>query len=386
MMKIRYSICIALCAAVFAGCASNGGYVPAQQDDEMIAVRLSATGKSVQVTRAGIDPSLTSIYNATLVVFAWDGTNDNTTVWSQTRTIDYAGGERLYLRPGSYKIFAVANLDDSWCPNGNAATYLDDVTTIAGLESKYILAASPLGPNPGKVPMITGTTSTPIAEITIDSPVTTATTTIELELRSLYTKMSINIYNRTDAAGTVQSGVAPQGYYTENLPTASYLVEQASDYAYTNTLYAQSALVTPLPATDGQIYEFTQQPGNYYNKRVVDVYCLENRRGDVTVTDAHDRRDDAPEYATATHIMSTVTGQNNVLDTYIYPGKGRTAEANDPDTDDIGNYDVDRNSIYHINVIINGTAEITVDSRREYLERLVCGTLTPPVNGNGADF
>lgn len=369
MKKIIYSAFTVLCVAVLAGCARDGEHVPA--GDEAVAIELSVVGGSVQVTRAGIDPSLTTIYNATFVVF--DAANSD--AWLQTKTINYAGGERLYLRPGNYKIFAAANIDPA---------YLSGVTSITALNSVYIPAASPFGPKPAMVPMITGTTGTPIEEITIDSPITT--TSFELEMRSLYAKMSINIYNRTDSSGTVQSGVNPQGYYTENLPTASYLVEQASDYAYTNTLYAQSALVTTLPALVTGLFEFTQQPGNYYNKRIVDIYSLENRRGDVTLTNANDRRADAPAYATVTHIMSAVTGSGNLLDTYVFPGKGRAVEANDPDIDNIGNYDIDRNAIYYVNVIINGTGDVINDSRREYLERVVCGSLTPPTNGTGADF
>ena len=379
MKKIIYSICTVLCAAAFAGCERNEDDRPQRQSDEMVAIELSVAGGSTQITRAGIDPTLTAIDSVTFIVF--DAASSN--AWLQTKTIDYAGGERLFLRAGgSYNIFAVANLDDSYCPNGDAGTYLNDVTTVAGLDSKYILAASALGSKQGKVPMITGTTATPLEQIVIPSPITVPTTSFELELRSLYTKVSVNIYNLTSGGG---SGVTPGGYLTEDLPTASYLVEQTDDYAYLNTLYSRSAFTTPLPVAGGS-YTFDQLPGKTYNKCSVDVYCLENRRGDGVLVDVYDRRDEAPAYATAIRILSTVTGRNDLLDTYLFPGKGRSVEANNPDVDKIYNYDIDRNSIYHINVIINGTADVTLDSRREYIEREVCGGIEDPDSGTGADF
>lgn len=373
---------------MLAGCSGSDEYSPEDQDG-LVAIELSAAEGSVEVTRAGIDATLaTTIDNVTFVVF--DGTND---VVVQRKTVNYAGGERLYLRPGSYRIFAVANLDDDNCPNGDAAAYLSGITNIAGLSGAgmYIWATQTtpaLGSKPAKVPMITGTTSTPLAALTIPASLTT-TTSFDLKLRSLYTKVEVNIYNKVTSEdnATVTSGVTPLRYYIEDLPAASWLVDHPSDYTETSltTLYTESGLVT-LPAPGSTIVEFPQLSGSYYNKTTVEVYMLENRRGDRTVPTANDRRAEAPDYATIFSLMSSVTGRDDLLASYILPGKGRAGENSYPDN--IENYDIDRNSIYHINVIINGAnpANIIIDSRREFLERVVCGQIEDPTPGPGADF
>ncbi|MDL2255427.1 hypothetical protein LJC38_02450 [Parabacteroides sp. OttesenSCG-928-K15] len=362
IQTILYTIYILFLLTTLAGCSNTE--IPIEEDD-LVAIELVGLNGSVQVSRAGIDPSLTAIHNATIIVF--DGTEDKVL---HRRTINYTDGERVYLkRGGTYKVFVIANLDDDNCPNGDAATYFDDVTNIAHLDNKYFISSAEPGEAPAKMPMISGTTSDPLHSVTIPpAPLAVADTKVTLELRSLYTKVSVNIYNKVNGGG---SGVELLSYYASNLPVYSWIVEQASDYPQTldpkTTGYDRSSLM--------DIRQPTQTTEDYACHSF-DVYCLENRRGSVAgLTNPYYRKAQAPEYAFEINFQGNISN-NKVLQTYLLVGKDN----------DNSNFDVDRNCIYTVNVYVNSTTNISSDSRRMSLDVVVCGELESPEDGEGKEF
>jgi hypothetical protein len=99
----------------------------------------------------------------------------------------------------------------------------------------------------------------------------------------------------------------------------------------------------------------------------------------------YERKEKAP--ANALEFTFISEANSKMLYTYVLIGKGRDL-LEPPDTQ-FGNYDVDRNCIYHVNIYIDGATEanITSDSRREYLDVVaVCGELVPPEEGAEGEF
>ncbi len=369
-MRTVFYIWIFLTLAAFAGCSDDEPSGGADPGGDMAAVELSVAGEPVQVTRSNLTPLMSTIDNVTILVF--DASNN----LIAGKNLDYASGERLYLRKGDYQIFAVANLDDSNCPNGEASTYLNDVSTTAGLAGKYVLASSQTLQELGKMIMCSG-----IEPLTISS---TAPATITL--RRLQTKIDLNIYNLSDASGNIQSGLSLHSYYTNNLPLSSFLVERAVP-DYPRTLADPSSGYGNIPTVNFSTIPSSvvePSPGVFYLKQSVEIYCFENRGGSATspMSSEYDRKKYAPEFALQISLLGYVS--NKVLDTFILPGKGRDSET-PPDTW-IDNFDVDRNCIYHVNVVINNTADISMDSRREYLGLTLCGDLDSPSNGTWGDY
>lgn len=378
---ILYTIYILLLTCLFTGCSDTE--IPGIEDD-LVAIELVGLNGTVQVTRAGIDPSLTEITNATIIVF--DGTEDRIL---QRRTFNYANDERVYLkRGGTYRVFAIANLSDDNCPNGDATTYFDDVTIIDDLDTKYFISTTVPGKAPSKMPMISGSDISSLQSISLpvklDDP--TDNTTVTIPLRSLYTKVAVNIYNRISDGG---SGVTPVSYYVNNLPAYSWIVEHTSsdfsDYARMNKLgvdgFERSSLMdmpsNPIVGVEN---------GNTYNQYSFDLYCLENHGGTVAglnSTNVYQRKAQAPDYAFEINFQSYVNGSNkDVLQTYVVIGKGY----DDNDDPVYNDFNVDRNCIYRVNVFVNGIGNVEADSRRMRLNVVVCGGLEAPENGGIKEF
>lgn len=370
MNRIRKIVCFAglTCAVALTGCARTEPGEPSHGEDDMFAVELAAAGGSVQVSRAA---DMNAIENA--IVLVWDAAG---TTLLHNRYLDYAGKERVYLRAGTYQIFAVANLTDENCPNGSVATYLSDVAVPADLNGKHLIATSS---TPGNLIMCSGVETTVIANNTDDKTIV---------LRRVQTKINLNIYNKISGqGGSVASGVEMHSYYTDNLPKGSYLIEQPATDNPSDPYDYPGGYERVYPTTLSNPTEVELTSGNWYHRYNVEIITFENRRGTIDILEiasAYDRKEKAPDNALEINVIGYANGA--VLDTFVLPGKGRSAEPNYPDMDNIANFDVDRNCIYHINVIINNTANIDIDSRREYLELAVCGDLNPPVDGTGAEF
>ena len=357
-MKTPYIAAIAL-LAVLMGCMREPEKEENSGKEVLVPIELKISEGKVHVSRASnLDALMSTIYNATLLVF---DNSDNLVV---NKNIQYDEGERVYLKAGStYKVFVVANLDDSNCPNGDALTYLAGVSHPDDLKGMYILNSPQSIQELGKMVMCSDWLST----LTIPHPIGTSTIAT-ITLKRLHTKISLNIYNRTDPSGVIQSGVLPQTYYTSMLPQASFLVERTSPNTdYPQTLpdplegYMQTGAEVLPPSTPVYL------KGNYYARRSFELFCFENRSGTVDgLTNVYDRRELAPQQALTIYLLSNVTG--NTLVTYILPGKGRETDDGSDGPGAINNFDIDRNSIYHVNVFINGTNDVTIDSRREYLD------------------
>jgi hypothetical protein len=364
--------------------------IPTPADDGLVPIELAALTSGVEVTRAaGIDPSYTTISSATIIVF--HATEDRVL---QNRYLADVTTDKVYLKKGetetSYRVFAVANLVDANCPNGNASTYFADVDEIADLEGKYFIA-SPAGTAPALMPMTSigsaADLSTQIATVVVQPPSLIAPVppaveySVTIQMRSIYTKVEMNIYNKSG------SGVTPQSYFIENLPKHSWIVERAkSSSAAAGDDYPQSYTGYDNTAWDDLTTGWTASE-NSYMKRTITFYTLENRRGVVSGLNPnmYERKAEAPANA----LEFTFTGQANgkILYTYVLIGKGR--DALDPPDEWYGNYDVDRNCIYQVNVYIDGANEtnITSDTRREYLNVVaVCGELTPAGKGTEGEF
>jgi hypothetical protein len=403
--KIFYSICVVF-VVTLGGCAHVE--VPALPQDEYVPIRLVALTSGVEVTRAGIDPSATDIESATIIVF--DGTEDKVL---QCRHLTDVATEQIYLKAGdTYRVFAVANLGDGNCPNGDAATYFDDVAEIADLDEKYFISTVAAGAAPTLMPMTSVDNSdatSSLATVTIQHPLLPPAvgveSTVTIKMRSIYTKVVVTIYNRTSRWGANQSGLTFSSYLTENLPQGSWIVERpladvvydsetetwsenataaGDDYPQTLTPlwtgYAASGLTD---ISTGWSTTPIQIGANYYVSRSFDVYTLENRRGIVAGVSAHQRKEKAPQYALQLTAIGTLN--NKTFYTYVLVGKGRVPET--PPDWWYGNYNVDRNCIYHVNLYVNSINNIEQDTRREYLDVVVVqNDLVSPTPDTIIDF
>ncbi|MDF9829919.1 hypothetical protein [Parabacteroides sp. PF5-6] len=377
---IRYIIYALLLVIAFAGC--NEAEVPVPEDDEWVAIELVGLDSAVEVTRGEGE-----IDNATIIVF--QATEEDTYEFLYCRTINYGNNERVYLKRGAtYKVFAIANLDDANCPDDEevtADTYFDDVKTLDGLAQKYFISAvEQPGAAPDKMPMISGTTESPFETVVLPErlaldgegkyPVVT------LPLRRLYTKVAVNIYNHANSEVDLVS------YYANNIPANSWIVERANDDLdgdYPQILTTPAAGYTRSSLTGIG----TSTTEGAYKKYNFDIYCLENRRGTVsglTSTNVYDRKALAPEYAFEICFQGNVTvnEKEEVLQTYVVVGKGYD-EVNTPI---YNNFDVDRNCIYTVNIYVNGVGNVVADSRRMYLNVAINGELTPPEDGGDTWF
>ncbi len=224
--------------------------------------------------------------------------------------------------------------------------------------------------------------------------------TPRITLHRLRSQFVVTIYNKVASASdpTVTSGVYPSTLSFVDVPRYSYVVTRpvagdgSHDKAYTEGPSAYYESTTNfLPASSGieQITVRSTKTGlpetNYYTKQLITFYCLENRRGSVSEQDmanylqnngaagapnVYARKGVAPELST--YIRLTSLTDEDILRTYVHAGKGRDAEMT-PSTavDDITNYDVDRDCAYHFNIYINGISDVTIDSRRDYLNQLI---------------
>jgi hypothetical protein len=407
IMKIVSRVCVVL-VATLSGCVQTEVETPLR--DELVAIRLVPVTSGIEVTRAtGIDFSATTIESATVIVF--HGTEDRVL---ERHYIADVTSEQIYLKAGTtYRIFAAANLTNDNCPGGNASTYFSDVDEIADLNSKYFISAVTAGTAPALMPMIsvdnTDATSS-IATVTLSKgvpPVSGDEVIVNIKMRSIYTKVAITIYNRTNSAGTSNlSGLTFSDYLTENLPKNSWIMERSltdvvkdpvtGAWSESSTAagydYPQSP-PTPLVAPVWGDYVTTglndistgwttvpvQIGGNYYVTRSFDIYTLENRRGIVAGVSAnmYERKANAPEYALQVTLIGKLN--NKTFYTYVLVGKGRDEET--PPDVWYGNYNVDRNCIYHVNLYVDDTDNVTQDSRREYLDIVVVqNSLVDPTN------
>jgi hypothetical protein len=389
--KIAYSACVVLCTTLV-GCLREVE-IPTPADDGLVPVELVALGSDVEVTRAGIDPSYTTINSATIIVF--HATEDRVL---QNRYLADVTTDKIYLKKGeTYRVFAVANLADANCPNNNASTYFADVDSTTDLDGKYFIA-SPAGTAPALMPMtsigsVPTDLTTQIVTVVVPPPSLIAPVppaveySVTIQMRSIYTKVELNFYNKTD------SGVTPQSYLIESLPTGSWIIERdqsgAANYDYADYLGTLTPPQIGYVATSLKTFAnggWTAAPAPYdgYEMQTITFYTLENRRGtDGSVTNEADRKENAP--ANALELTFISEANSKLLYTYVHVGQGREAET--PTTDAVNNYDVDRNCIYHVNIYINGTANVVTDSRREYLDVVaVCGDLIPPTDGTAGEF
>jgi hypothetical protein len=224
-------------------------------------------------------------------------------------------------------------------------------------------------------------------------------------MRSIYTKVAVTIYNRTDSEGANLSGLTFSSYLAENLPQSSWIVERpladvvydseaktwsenataaGDDYPQTLTPvwtgYAASGLTD---ISTGWTATPIQKETDYYVSRSFDVYTLENRRGIVPGVSALRRKEMAPERALQLTVVGTLNGKP--FYTYVLVGKGRAPET--PPDWWYGNYNVDRNCIYHLNLYVNSITDVEEDSRREYLDVVaVQNDLIPPTSDPVIDF
>lgn len=365
---ILYPAAMLLTAVLFSACVRTLPDGPATTvDDDLVALELVPTGGSVQITRANMN----DISNA--VVLVWDQAG---TTLLHNRYLDYAAHERVYLRAGTYQIFAVANLTDANCPNGDAATWLSDVALRDDLNAKFLLA----DPNATHMVMCSGIQTKTLTDYV---------TPMEIKLRRLQTVIDLNIYNKISGPGpeeAVTSGVELDSFFTDNLPNGSWLLERTSASPSPSDDYRTAGYGKTSPTNFSTLtYNDEQVNDNWYRHYSAEIITFENRRGsDSRVTTAYQRKKYAPDNALEINVIGKVG--NQMLDTFVLPGKGRSVESNEPDIDNITNFDVDRNCIYHVNVVINSTTNISIDSRREYLELVVCGDLETPGIGVGGNF
>ena len=369
MKKIPQLICIVLCMAALAGCSKNEPIKPANSGEEMVAIELSAMFE-VEATRATYVSQ--AIRNVLFAIF-----DDAGTFESVKSISDYSAGERIYLRVGRvYKIFAIANLDNSNCPGGSVDNFFAGVSTVADLDNLFLFA--PTTVTPGKMIMCSDAPAR--LDIVTGSPYFHT-----IPIRNIQTKIDLNIYNRvTDSGGgTLASGVTLHSYNINALPGFSHMLEQAADYSSpSSSADFWNTAVTIFPTG----YTTEQLGSDWYRKYSIEIYTFENRQGvgTTTITNANQRKEYAPQFATEIVILGA-DAAGHVFNTFVHPGKGRNISGTTV-VDDINNFDINRNCVYHINVVIYNTTNISSDTRRQYYKTVLCGELEDPGSGTGADF
>lgn len=333
---------------------------------------------------------------------------------------EYGVTQSIYLKKGvRYYVYVIANLDESNIPDGkgNLHTFFDNVKTYKNLTEMYVQHRVLSPTELGKMIMTTDdptkgeNNGIKIIEYEGDEE-GDGIFAPKVELYRLQAKFIVNIYNKVDNEGKVQSGVTPTSINAVNFPRKSYLVRRNYDFADSDDKNG-----TIGEASFGEFYStqptllaapigFENFGDTRYNKRVVEFFCFENRRGNVRiedfeeyapkdiidkdgkpivilpgdVPDVYGRKDLAPNCAS--HLMLLSMTEGDVLQTFIHAGQGRLEEDPDKDKssndykapaehDDIANYDVDRNCVYHFNVFINGVNDVKIDSRREFLSQKV---------------
>ncbi|MDR2891265.1 MAG: hypothetical protein LBV18_06730 [Alistipes sp.] len=360
---------------------------------ELVAVTIDfeARGAAQYATRAGYPDPFNAIDNINMFLFedtdGEPGITDGDAV-IERRYFAFEIRQEIDLRPGTtYHAYAIANLDDSNVPYGNLREYFDDVHTFGDLKRKYIVYTTLSPQDLGKLPLASGEVQT----LTIPAdPAPDATFTETLTLDRVYAHFSINLHNKVVGPGdpTVTSGVNPRTMYGVNFTRGSFLFPRDEDFnsaetGYTGGDYYRTAAIDIAPTGGEPIVEAN---GNYYTVQHWDVFTFENRKGSESqivdygdgadVEDVYGRYTLAPQDAAHIRITSFIGDdapdpemRGKTLLTWVHAGKGRSPENNRPD--DVTNFDVDRNTVYHFNVYINGLDDVSIDTRREYLDQLV---------------
>ncbi|MDH6357167.1 hypothetical protein [Parabacteroides sp. PF5-9] len=411
-----------LAALLLVGCVdyeetdnSRKGYAP--EGYFSFEPRFEASKAQVVISRtANNDELLDKIDNVFMFIFT--ATNEEAGIQDSDllkyrEYYQYGVMQNVFLEKNqTYYVYAVANLDESNIPEGegNVHTFFDNVQTYGDLKNKFVQFRVLSPADLGKVIMTSDDPQTPNSGIVkIEYDGVNEIFAPKVELYRLQAKFVVNIYNKVNADRTNASGVTPTSINGANFPRKSYLVRRAYDYADGNgdgnieeadfgDFYSSPPLLLPAPTGDLVQYTYDSNAGNttsYYTKQTIEYFCFENRRGsrDLTgyepknsegnpITEYEDgtlighvplvygRNELAPDCSS--HLMLLSMTDNDVLRTFIHAGQGRKEERLDPYAeDDITNFDVDRNCVYHFNVIINSTKDVIIDSRREFLTQRV---------------
>lgn len=404
MKRPVFSIPAVAAAAVvlLAGCsriepgAAAGNNDGAPEGYVAVEVDLKIRGVSEYATRAGegIDDLIDNVNLFWFTDTGDDGIGgtvgiDDNDPLVERRYFEYGTRQKIYLKKNeTYYVYAVANLEDAQCPNGNLATYFDDVENFGDLRNKYILNTGRQAEDRTKIVMAAREVAT--LHLVAD-PDNGYKISPEIWIERVFAKFSINIYNKVAGQNdkTIVSHVNPVSITGLDFIRGSYLVPRAEDFTAEATGYSGETYFQPgaRDLFDNSTLPIVEYNGNWYTKQTFDVYTFENRKGNPAITDVYDRKDEAPEEATCLLISSLISQtapsdmRGKVLFTWIHAGKGRSAE--NPKTDDITDFNVDRNAVYHFNIIINGIGDVNIDSRREYLDRMILFEL--PVAANSID-
>ncbi len=355
---------------------------------------ITEDGKSFQ-TRASSDPMLDFLDDVHLFIFedVDDDGIDEHDLMTLRDFYEYGVQQNIYLKKNqaiTYYAFAIANLDDSNCPNGNVDTYFDDVVTYGDLQKKYVQFNNVSPSQTGKVIM----SSSEALALTLGPPDNPQpgdedVFTPDVIMSRVQTKFIVNIFNRVTSAGANLSKVHPSTMYFVNVPQYSYLMGRTTDYAYTpgnlvnvnNGYYSSPTDFIPDPTGSPQLIG-----GDYYTRQTIEYYSFENRRGTVNLNgNVYNRFENAPQNSTYFKLTS-ITDLGTLL-TYVHAGQGRNTSTPTPTlTDNINDYNVERNCIYHFNIYIKDTMNVTVDTRREFIQQLVDFTLPPDANRLDAHY
>lgn len=413
----RIVLPILLVTLLVAGCAdseevsdSRKGYVPEGYFSFEPVFQGSKTQKITVRSSANNDELLDKIDNVFVFIFkAADEQNgiQDTDPLEYREYYQYGVAQSIYLRKNeTYYVYVVANLDESNIPDneGSLHTFFNDVSTYGDLKNKYVQFRVLSPADVGKMIM---TTDDPLSQgngiIKIKYNETDEIFAPKVDLYRLQAKFVVNIYNR------VGSGVTPTSINAANFPRKSFLVRHGYDYADTNEdgmigeasfgeFYSSPPLLLPAPTSTDEEYTYgsnTEYATSKYTLQTVEYFCFENRRGSPDlenyvyipkdnegkpITDeqgnlignlplVYARNEYAPNCSS--HLILLSMTEEDVLRTYIHAGQGRKEEELNPYEDKIANFDVDRNCVYHFNVIINSTKDVIVDSRREFLTQQV---------------
>ncbi len=318
--------------------------------------------------------------------------------------IKYGIEQLVFLKPKtSYRIFAVANISEFNVPDGNTTAYLDSVKTYGDLKKAFLTLA------PSLVPPKLIMTTDGVIKVNLPERLTETGTTIKIPLCRALSRIELNIYNRVDPTSKANlSGVFPVSFTGLHIPMRTNLLPQDKDYAAiqvpdresaaNDSLFTQTQFyMLPEPEKSGNdtvLFTRTVNGQTYtYTKQTVMGYTFENRQPMVeakklAMDSLEKRRSLAPTYSTIAQITSATL--DKVLLTYVLPGQGRESAGDDKanlnvpeEKSDSTDYSIERNCIYHLNVFINGTKDVLIDSRREYLDQLV--VLMFPTNMNRVD-
>lgn len=278
----------------------------------------------------------------------------------------YGAMQRVRLKVGTYKVVAFANITNN--PNYKMhALQTDEQFTLAELRAMQIELKNPTATHDGAMAMISEVQSLVITK-------ESSANAFVVPMKRIASKVKLNIWVKDD------SNVSVESWQARNIATSSFTMSKtaiATDpLTYPNSTWITDNGLASIVATRTLFSPDTTHPAKEgYALYQTEFFLLENHHGYANgVTTASERNNTAlrPLHASLISLTAFNTQQGN-QSKLIYTIHLGNIDSNTGGR--INNYDVLRNSIYHMNVTINSATNVEVDTRVHSLNELITTTI-----------